>query len=86
VVEVAETMSEVVLCRKEHFERVAGEVAEGRTNIALLTRHIRHLGLQLRKRCQQQQHQQQHTDHHHTHRFIVVLAASQELDLQNKYK
>jgi len=82
VVEVTETVSEVVLCRKEHFERVAGEVAEGRTNIALLTRHIRHLGLQLRKRCQQQQH----TDHHHTHRFIVVLAASQELDLQNKYK
>ena len=56
MVDVTETMSQIVLCRKQHLEHVAGEVAERWSYIALLTRYVRHLSLQLRKRCQQHQH------------------------------
>jgi len=63
VVEVTKSMSQVVLSRKQHFERVAGEVTERRPNLTLITGYIQYLCLQLRKRCQPHHHHHQH--HHH---------------------
>ena len=51
-VEVAKSMSQVVLTRKQHADGVAGEITERRSDVAQVTRYVRHLGLQLGERCQ----------------------------------
>ena len=56
MVDVTETMSQIVLRRKQHLEHVAGVIAERRSDIALFTRYVGHFSLQLRERCSQQQH------------------------------